>query len=81
MTTVDITPISGHDDCQLLSQPVTAYDLQVRYDKHVSMLDKLSLILTYFINVPAVITDSFNKQGNNSSRQFSMTTYIHIQVK
>ena len=33
VTTVDIMPISGHDDCQLLSQPITAYDLQVRYDK------------------------------------------------
>ena len=25
--------IRQHDDCSLLSQPITAYDLQVRYDK------------------------------------------------
>ena len=36
VTTVAITPFSGHDDWQLLSQPITAYDLHVRYNKMVS---------------------------------------------
>ena len=48
MTTVDITPISGHDYCQPLSQPITAYDLQVRYDNR-----------RYFSNFPCKYIDMY----------------------
>ena len=33
MASVNMKPISEHDDCQLLTQPISAYDLQVRYNK------------------------------------------------
>ena len=34
MTTVDMKPISGHDGMANLCKPITAYDLQVRYNKN-----------------------------------------------
>ena len=40
--------IRQHDDCSLLSQPITAYDLKVRYNKNKwSTFDTLALILQW----------------------------------
>ena len=51
MTTVDMKPISGHDGMANLCKPITAYDVQVRYNKYIYIYTCIYMYIWVDVNV------------------------------